>query len=172
MDAELTAAQKPLSEPLQPHGLQSRRLTDEEIIARGFEDETLQFEVPEEIIPAGMVYQWFRTEVYGMPDTNRRAQRAERNGWRPVPASRHDGLFMPPGHQGAIELEGQRLYELPENEAYNRHRGAYLKSKLAKQNANAMLATAPSGTGPRNHPGIAPSVRVTRMPISDGMAIE
>jgi hypothetical protein len=152
MDAELTAAQKPLSEPLQPHGLQSRRLTDEEIIARGFEDETLQFEVPEE--------------------TNRRAQRAERNGWRPVPASRHDGLFMPPGHQGAIELEGQRLYELPENEAYNRHRGAYLKSKLAKQNANAMLATAPSGTGPRNHPGIAPSVRVTRMPISDGMAIE
>ena len=35
------------------------------------------------------------------------------NGWRPVPASRHPGVWTPPGFEGAIILKGQRLEERP-----------------------------------------------------------
>ncbi len=166
MDAEIEAQQKAktaaaLHQPLTQKGLH-RRLSDEEIIARGLDNESMPFEVPQEIIPDGMFYQWFRYEVFGQPDLNRRAMRAERTGWRAVPASRHDGMFMEPGHEGPIEVEGQRLYEIEENEAYNRHRGAYLASRMQRQNANDMLHTAPPGTGPRSHPLVRPNVRVTR----------
>lgn len=35
------------------------------------------------------------------------------NGWRPVPASRHPGVWTPPGFEGAIVVKGQRLEERP-----------------------------------------------------------
>ena len=35
------------------------------------------------------------------------------NGWRPVPASRHPGVWTPPGYEGAIIVQGQRLEERP-----------------------------------------------------------
>ena len=35
------------------------------------------------------------------------------NGWRPVPASRHPGVWTPPGFEGAIVVRGQRLEERP-----------------------------------------------------------
>ena len=35
------------------------------------------------------------------------------NGWRPVPASRHPGVWTPPGYEGAIVVKGQRLEERP-----------------------------------------------------------
>lgn len=35
------------------------------------------------------------------------------NGWRPVPASRHPGVWTAPGYDGAIVVKGQRLEERP-----------------------------------------------------------
>lgn len=35
------------------------------------------------------------------------------NGWRPVPASRHPGIWTAPGYDGAIIVGGQRLEERP-----------------------------------------------------------
>lgn len=35
------------------------------------------------------------------------------NGWRPVPASRHPGVWTPNGYEGAIIVKGQRLEERP-----------------------------------------------------------
>ena len=35
------------------------------------------------------------------------------NGWRPVPASRHPGVWTPQGYDGAIIVRGQRLEERP-----------------------------------------------------------
>ena len=35
------------------------------------------------------------------------------NGWRPVPASRHPGVYTAPGYDGAIIVKGQRLEERP-----------------------------------------------------------
>lgn len=35
------------------------------------------------------------------------------NGWRPVPASRHPGVWTAPGYEGSIIVKGQRLEERP-----------------------------------------------------------
>lgn len=153
-----------LHQPMLAEGMH-RKLTDDEILARGDLYEVGQFDVPQEIIPEGFVYQWHRTEVYGQPD-NKSITNALRNGWRAVPASRHDGVWTPPGHDGHIDVEGQRLMELPEPEAYNRARHLYLKAKMQRQAGAEMLGRAPPGTGPRSHPGVRPTLSVTREQLS------
>ena len=65
------------------------------------------FYVPPEIVPSTRSYQWWHLVhdkvLYG-------------NGWAPVPASRHDGYFMPAGFVGDIEVSGLGLFEKPKFE--------------------------------------------------------
>lgn len=72
------------------------------------------YAIPPEIIPPGWDYQWNAITVVGnkeiLMDQN---LQMEANGWRPVPASRHDGRFMPVGHSGSIIRGGLRLDERP-----------------------------------------------------------
>ena len=73
-----------------------------------------QFEIPKEIIPKGWDYQWNVVSVYNNADVVRTtSNRMYMNGWRAVPADRHDGLFMPIGHKVEIIVDGQRLEERP-----------------------------------------------------------
>lgn len=74
-----------------------------------------KFDVPLHEIPAGWTYQWNAVTVLGkwMEEVVVGDRQMYDNGWRPVPASRHDGRFAPHGYEGAIVLEGQRLEERP-----------------------------------------------------------
>ena len=157
--ASMAALHTPLADGMH------RRLSDEELMMRDTQDEKGPFEVDADLVPDGMVYQWFRTEVFGKPD-NKSITGAERNGWRAVPTDRHPGVWLPDGATGPIEVEGQRLMELPETEAYNRTRTMYLRALQAKRNGQEMLGRAPQGTGPRNHPGVRPTVHRTVEPLA------
>lgn len=72
------------------------------------------FHVPSELIPKGWEYQWVAVSVVGnteiLMDQNLMMRE---NGWRPVPAERYPGRFMPEGHKGAIVRGGQMLMERP-----------------------------------------------------------
>jgi len=68
--------------------------------------------VPRDIIPPGMDYQWVTCKIYGRPEPQRLA-RFQRQGWSPVPADRHEGLYMPRGYTGPIEIDGLMLHERP-----------------------------------------------------------
>jgi hypothetical protein len=61
------------------------------------------FHVPPEMVPQGRSYQWWHL-VQDKPFY-------ENTGWAVVPASRHDGFFMPFGHVGPIEVGGLGLFE-------------------------------------------------------------
>lgn len=74
------------------------------------DDDRLKIE-PDEI-PEGMSYQWVTSAIFGQPQPQRLA-RFQKQGWTPVPASRHDGKFMPKGYQGHIEVDGLMLHERP-----------------------------------------------------------
>lgn len=76
------------------------------------DDEDDRLHISKELIPDGMDYQFVTDSVLGQPFPQRRA-RFERKGWTPVPAMRHDGMFMPKGHQGEINVDGLILMERP-----------------------------------------------------------
>ncbi len=72
------------------------------------------YDIPEDIIPKGWSYQWNTVTVYNNADIvlGQQMQMYE-NGWRPVPASRHPGRFVPVGRTGDIIRDGMRLEERP-----------------------------------------------------------
>lgn len=72
------------------------------------------YEIPRELIPQGWDYQWCAVSVVGNTEIlmDQNLMMAE-NGWRPVPAERHPGRFMPVGHKGSIVRGGQMLMERP-----------------------------------------------------------
>lgn len=76
------------------------------------DDETDRLKIPPHMIPQGMDYLWVTASIYGQPQPQRLA-RFQKQGWVPVPASRHDGMFMPKGHDGYIEVDGLILHERP-----------------------------------------------------------
>lgn len=65
------------------------------------------FNVPSEIVPQDKSYQW----MHLVHD-----QAWYRSRWTLVPASRHDGYFMPAGFVGDIEVNGLGLFEKPKFE--------------------------------------------------------
>lgn len=66
------------------------------------------FFVPPEMVPATRSYQWWHL-VHDKFHFERLPGNS--SGWSPVPASRHDGYFMPAGHVGDIEVSGLGLFE-------------------------------------------------------------
>ncbi len=67
------------------------------------------FHIPPEMVPWGRSYQWWHLvhdKIYF-----ERPEGSVSSGWAPVPASRHDGYFMPAGHIGDIEVNGLGLFE-------------------------------------------------------------
>jgi len=65
------------------------------------------FEVPPQMVPQTRKYQWWHL----VHDKFHFHRDGEPSGWAPVPASRHDGYFMPFGHKGDIEVGGLGLFE-------------------------------------------------------------
>lgn len=69
------------------------------------------FEIDPRFIPRDRFYQWFHL----VHDRSR--FEGGTGGWAPVPASRHDGYFMPAGTVGNTEVNGLGLFEKPKDEA-------------------------------------------------------
>jgi hypothetical protein len=173
-DAELAAEQPrraaALHVPMSPDPLNKPlgAASDAELLSQIDDNTPSVFDVPAEIIPDGMVYEWKAAEVLGMPHRQQGSVlEAERNGWKSVPASRHPGFWTPKDYDGPILVQGLQLMELPDHLAYNRHRMNYLMAKQRRGEAERSLSVAPAGTGPRDHPQVRPQVRTTReaMPI-------
>lgn len=68
------------------------------------------FYVPPELVPPGMAYNWKRRFLLDQVDRDN-IDTMIKAGWRAVPASRHDGVFMPRGWWGNIEVGGLILME-------------------------------------------------------------
>lgn len=63
--------------------------------------------------PSGWSYQWNTFTVAGKEMDEIELQMFA-NGWRPVPSSRHPGIYTAPGYNGQIVVKGLRLEERPE----------------------------------------------------------
>lgn len=77
---------------------------------------TDQLHIPREMIPEDVDLQWVPDSILGQPAIQQRMS-FEVNGWRPVTGDmwdgRFDGMFMPKGHKGEINVGGLVLMERP-----------------------------------------------------------
>lgn len=119
---------------------------------------TDMFAVPPGAIPEGWNYQWCRQSVYNQTDVAHQVGLAE-NGWTPVPADRHAGIFMPKGHSGDIVRDGLILMERPnELTAEARAEEAQAANNLTRIQREQLGVAVPQGFDDR-HPGVRPRVR-------------
>ncbi len=72
-----------------------------------------KYAIPAEIIPPGWVYQWKRFTLLN-DEQHQYMGQLRANGWTPVMAEVHPGMYMPLGHKGPIVVEGLMLMETPE----------------------------------------------------------
>jgi hypothetical protein len=108
-----TATREPPREPMRGEtvyrGRNGEVLTRSAVINSG---DPLYFDPS--IIPEGWEYQWNTTDVYGSKDVARQQSNIMyRQGWRPVPAERHPGVFMPHDYKGPVMVTGAILEERP-----------------------------------------------------------
>lgn len=103
---------------------------DGEILSRTHSGTHDKFHIDEKLVPKDWDYQWNTVAVAGSADAARRhSLEMFNNGWRAVPADRHDGMFLPIGSKGDIIVDGMRLEERPsslsEEARYQDHKRAY-----------------------------------------------
>lgn len=116
-----------------------------------------KFYIPQDIIPDGWSYEWKTESILGEPQTAHQMHMAE-NGWTPVMADRHPGLFMPNDYKGPIRRDGmvlmERPIELTQEARYEEQLAAQQLMNAQKEQLGLAL---PSGFDQR-HPGARPKV--------------
>jgi hypothetical protein len=112
-----------------------------------------KFEFDRRIIPDGWDYQWKRLTTLGQEDPAYQVQLA-RNGWEPVPVSRHPDMMPSDWKHQTITREGQILMMRP-LEITDRFRMMEKRKALDQVRVKeAQLNSAPNGTFERGtHPG-------------------
>lgn len=109
--ARQTATHDPIRQPARNGVVLGR---DGEVLSRTRTETGDPYHIPEHIVPTGWSYQWNVVTVYNSQDQcMSQTMGMFENGWRPVPAERHDGMFVPRGTKGEILRGGQRLEERP-----------------------------------------------------------
>lgn len=152
-------------EPVHTAIRESARLSDEDLMAKYDQEESGEFYIDPSHPPEGMIYQWITHEVIGQEQPGHVAQFL-RHGWKEVPASRHNGYYMPKDTEGGITRKGMGLYELPEEVAQERQRYERLKARQQVRDKEAQMIYAPPGTAPRDaHPKTRPYVRKGYVPM-------
>lgn len=115
---------------------------------------TDKFEFDRGIIPDGWDYAWKRLTVYGKEDPAYQVQ-LSRNGWEPVPATRHPEMMPADWKHSTITRDGQILMQRP-MEITDRSRIIERRRALHQVRVKELqLNSAPNGTFERGtHPAV------------------
>lgn len=117
--------------------------------------------------PPGWDYQWNSVTHHNKDLAEIHGEMAlgfYENGWRPVPASRHPGIWTPPGFEGAIVVRGQRLEERPLSLTLQARAEDVARAKTVLRNETDALRLTQSQL-PGANAGRAKSVSGIRMEI-------
>lgn len=151
-----------------PRARAARRAAELRTHRTDMDDGTDEFYIDPHSVPDGWTYEWKRRTIYNQEDPAYQVQLA-REGWEPVPVSKHPS-WMPidwPGN--TIERKGMILMERPEEITREiralEQRRAREQVKIKEQ----QLSSAPDGTLTRDHAKVAPKIKKSfeAMPIPE-----
>lgn len=127
------------------------------------------FTIDQAIIPPGWDYQWNPYTVMGENQIDSQIAMAE-NGWRPVPAERQPGMFMPEGHKGSVIRGGLILEERPMELTLEAKEEERLKARAQIRDAKETLGLSmPAGFSgdAGQYKGVGVNVKNTITPVYD-----
>lgn len=116
-----------------------------------------RFYIDPQMVPDGWSYEWKRKTLWGKEDPAHDVELA-RQGWEPVPASRHPKM-MPKGNWQTIERDGMILMERPKVLTEDIHAANLRKARMQVKAKEAQLNQAPDGTFERDDPRVKPSIK-------------
>ena len=122
-------------------------------------DGTDEFYIDLDSIPDGWTYEWKTHSIYNQDQSTYTTQLL-REGWTPVPSSRHPSM-MPQGSGDApIMRKGMMLMECPTEIIRERQMDAKRKARDQVRFKEEQLGATPTGTLPRDaDPRIRPKVK-------------
>jgi hypothetical protein len=126
------------------------------------------FYIPPDEIPDGWTYEWKRHSTYGMEDPAYQIQLA-REGWEPVPVSRHPWM-MPDGMASQTILrKGMILMQCPTEIVDERKAAELRKARLQVRHKEQQIAGTPDGTMTRDDARVRPQIKKSyeAMPIPE-----
>lgn len=127
---------------------------------------TDDFYVSPDEIPDGWTYEWKRHTVYGQEDPAYQVQLA-REGWTPVPASRHPNMMPVGAAESVILRKGCILMECPTEIVVERKMIEKKKARDQVRHKEAQIAGTPEGTLTRDDARVRPQIKKSyeAMPI-------
>ena len=115
--------------------------------------------------PDGWTYEWKRNTLFNQEDPAYTVQLA-REGWEPVPSSRHPTWMPSNWEKGSIERKGMVLMERPKEISDEVRRIEYRRAREQVRIKESQLSGTPDGTMDR----VAPSIKKTfDMPIPEDL---
>lgn len=123
----------------------ARKLLDEGLDSINSTDE---FYISEDMQPDGWRYEWKCAAVVNQENTHHMND-ITRQGWRPVPVSRHPDL-MPYGATGAIIKKGLALMEMPKIIVDKLKARQIGEARETLRNSDRQLNDTPANTAPRD----------------------
>ena len=129
---------------------------------------TDRYYVPADWIPDGWTYNWKRFSFYNEPDNDNQI-RVKREGWTPVPISRHPQM-MPDGYTGDIIMrDGLVLMECPTEIVVERQAIELRRAREQVRFKEQQLSGTPEGTMTRDHAKVRPQIKKSfeAMPIPE-----
>lgn len=120
----------------------------------GMDEGTDEFYIPKDIIPDGWTYEWKRHTIWNQEDPAYTVQIA-REGWEPVPSSRHPQMMPSNWDKGTIERKGMMLMERPTEISEEVRRIEQKRARDQVRIKEAQLSGTPEGTMDRVKPTIS-----------------
>ncbi len=126
---------------------------------------TDEFYIPPSMVPDGWTYEWKRRTIWNQEDPAYTVQLA-REGWEPVPASRHPQMMPSNWDKASIERKGMILMERPKEISEEVRRIEQRRAREQVRIKEAQLAGTPEGTLDRVSPKIS---KTFDMPIPEDL---
>ena len=131
----------------------------------GMDEGTDEFYIPKNMVPDGWVYEWKRHTIWNQEDPAYTVQLA-REGWEPVPVSRHPQMMPSNWEKSSIERKGMMLMERPKEISDEVRRIEFRRAREQVRIKESQLSGTPDGTMDR----VAPSIKKTfDMPIPEDL---
>jgi hypothetical protein len=110
------------------------------------------YHINAESIPPGWTYEWKRSATANKEDVPYEIE-LRRNGWEPVPASRHPELMPKGTSENTIIRGGQILMERPEEVTTEVKRQLHQEARDLQKLPHQLAGEAPAGSAPRDNSG-------------------